>query len=214
MTTMELPYFFSCPAAEPPWPGAVVIHEGIGLTPQILRLAERLTAEGYAVCAPNFFFRSFVRSGGPEPSDFWPMINAITPEQLKGDLVDAIGHLRDAGASSIGVTGFCMGGWFSYRAALWARELGVQAAAPFYGGHVAEELGEPACPTLLFFGGRDEYIPTEDIEAVRQHHGDSVIVYPDAEHGFMRDGSPNYDEASATDAWTRLLAFFGEHLHI
>ena len=28
----------------------------------------------------------------------------------------------------------------------------------------------------------------------------------------MRDGSENYDEASAADAWSRLLAFFGEHL--
>jgi dienelactone hydrolase len=28
----------------------------------------------------------------------------------------------------------------------------------------------------------------------------------------MRDGSENYHEASATDAWNRLLAFFGEHL--
>ena len=28
----------------------------------------------------------------------------------------------------------------------------------------------------------------------------------------MRDGSANYDEASATDAWKRMLAFFGEHL--
>ena len=31
-----------------------------------------------------------------------------------------------------------------------------------------------------------------------------VVVYEDAGHGFMRDGSPNYDEAAATDAWARL----------
>ena len=173
----------------------MLIHEGMGISPQLLRFAERLTAEGYAVCAPDFFFRS----GGPESGDFMQMIGAITPEQLKGDLADGVRHLRDAGASSIGVTGFCMGGWFTYRAALWARELRVQAAVPFYGGGIAGELGDPACPALLFFGGRDEYISTEDIEAVQRHHGDAVIVYPSAEHGFMRDGSPNYDEASATD---------------
>jgi carboxymethylenebutenolidase len=65
---------------------------------------------------------------------------------------------------------------------------------------------------LLLFGGNDAYIPPSDIEAVRAHHGDAVVVYPGAEHGFMRDGSENYDEASATDAWGRLLDFFGEHL--
>lgn len=208
MATMQLPYFFSRPTTEPPWPGVVLIHEGMGISAQLLRFAERLTVEGYAVCAPDLFFRS----GGPESGDFAKMIGSITPEQLQGDLADSVGHLRDAGASSIGVTGFCMGGQFTYRAALWARELGVHAAVPFYGGGIAGLLGEPACPTLLFFGGRDEYISTEDIAAVQRHHGDAVIVYPEAEHGFMRDGSPTYDEASAADGWKRLLAFFGEHL--
>jgi dienelactone hydrolase len=28
----------------------------------------------------------------------------------------------------------------------------------------------------------------------------------------MRDGSDSYDEAAATDAWRKLLAFFAEHL--
>jgi dienelactone hydrolase len=28
----------------------------------------------------------------------------------------------------------------------------------------------------------------------------------------MRDGSPNYDEAAASDAWTRLLEFFDASL--
>ena len=51
-----------------------------------------------------------------------------------------------------------------------------------------------------------------DIEAVKARHGDAVVVYHGAEHGFMRDGSENYDEASATDAWLRLLGFFDEHL--
>jgi carboxymethylenebutenolidase len=208
MAAIQLPYFLSLPSAEPPFPGVLVVHEGGGMSAQLLRLSERLAAEGYAVCAPDFFFRS----GGPEAAHYTDLIGSITPEQLKGDLATATGHLRDAGASSIGVTGFCMGGWFTYRAALWAKDLGVQAAVPFYGGGIAREIADPGCPTLLFFGGRDEYIPKEDIEKVRRHHGNDVIVYPDAEHGFMRDGSPNYDEASATDAWKRMLGFFGEHL--
>ena len=208
MAAIQLPYYLSLPRAEPPFPGVVVVHEGNGMSAQLLRFCERLAAEGYAACAPDFFFRS----GGPEAADFAELIGSITPDQLKGDFATGIGHLRDAGASSIGVTGFCMGGWFTYRAALWADDLGVQAAVPFYGGGIAREIADPGCPTLIFFGGRDEYIPADDVEKVRQHHGADVIVYPNGEHGFMRDGSPNYDEDSATDAWKRLLAFFGEHL--
>lgn len=208
MAGLQLPVFVSLPDAAPPFPALLVVHEGTGLSAQLLRLSERLAAEGYAVCAPDFFFRS----GGPEAADFMDLIGSITPAQLKDDLATGIGRLRDAGASSIGVTGFCMGGWFTYRAALWAKELGVQAAVPFYGGGIAREIADPACPTLLFFGGRDAYIPAADIEIVQRHHGNDVVVYPDAEHGFMRDGSPSYDETSATDAWKRMLAFFGEHL--
>jgi carboxymethylenebutenolidase len=207
--TIQLPLFLALPAEPPPWPGVVVIHEGGGISPQLLRFAERLAGEGYAACAPDVFFRT----GGPEATDFMTMIGAVTPEQLRGDLSAAATHLRDAGATAIGVTGFCMGGWFTYRAALWARGLGISAAVGFYGGGIARELGEPECPTLLFFGGRDEYISDDDIEAVRAHHGDRVIFYEDAEHGFMRDGSPNFHEQHATDAWKRMLDFFGQHLH-
>ena len=80
----------------------------------------------------------------------------------------------------------------------------MQCAVPFYGGGIAGRLGTPTCPTLLLFGGRDDYIPTEDIEAVRAHHPDETVVYPDAGHGFFRDGSDSYDESAAADAWHRL----------
>jgi dienelactone hydrolase len=46
---------------------------------------------------------------------------------------------------------------------------------------------------------------------VQAHHPDTV-VHPEAGHEFMRDGSDDYDEAAATDAWSRLLAFFETHL--
>ena len=39
-----------------------------------------------------------------------------------------------------------------------------------------------------------------------------MIVYPEAEHGFMRDGSDSYHAESAADAWERMLAFFAKHL--
>ena len=64
---------------------------------------------------------------------------------------------------------------------------------------------------MLFFGADDPYIPVADIEAVQAHHA-STVVYPGATHGFMRDGSESYDEAAATDAWARLLAFFARTL--
>ncbi|HEY8217234.1 MAG TPA: dienelactone hydrolase family protein [Acidimicrobiia bacterium] len=205
-TEIATPMFTARPTSDPPWPGVIVIHEGNGMSPQLLRFCERLAREGYATAAPDLFFRS----GGSEAADFATLIGALRPEEVRADLDGAVAALRAEGASAVGITGFCMGGSIAYRAALV--DVDVACAAPFYGATIGQELGAPHCPVLCFFGGTDEYIPPEAINAVRAHHGDDVIVYPDAGHGFMRDGSPNFDEQAAADAWTRLLAFFAQHL--
>jgi carboxymethylenebutenolidase len=205
VTEIALPYFLSHPAIEAPWPGVVVIHEGNGITAQLLRVCQRLSAAGYAAIAPDLYFRA----GGTESGDFAKLMGSLDVTQVRSDLEHAATILRGIGASSVGVTGFCMGGLFTYRSAVASQEF--DAAAGFYGARIAAELATPKCPTLLFFGGRDPWIPEADIEAVRAHHP-STVVYPEATHGFMRDGSDSYDAAAATDAWARLLAFFAEHL--
>jgi carboxymethylenebutenolidase len=203
---IALPYFVATPAAPPPWAGVIVIHEGPGISPQLLRVCQRLAAEGYAAIAPDLFFRS----GGTQAGPYSDLITSLVPDEIRGDLGIAAAHLRELGAVKIGVTGFCMGGALTYRAA--TSDLDVSCAASFYGARISLEKGRPKCPVLIFYGGDDEYISPEEIAAVQERHGDDVVVYPTAQHGFMRDGSDNFDEAAATDAWKRLLAFFGEHL--
>jgi carboxymethylenebutenolidase len=205
MAPITLPYFLSLPDAEGPWPGVVVIHEGGGISPQLLRVCQRFAGEGYATIAPDLFFRS----GGTDAADFATLMGALVPEQVLADVEASAGILRNLGAGKIGVTGFCMGGRYSWHTALHGH--GFAAAVGFYGGGIASDLGVPRCPTLLFFGGQDPYIPPADIARVAAHHPDTV-VYPEATHGFMRDRSDSYDEPSATDAWARTLAFFGQQL--
>jgi carboxymethylenebutenolidase len=200
-----LPYFLALPEESGPWPGVVVVHEGGGISPQLLRVCERLAGEGYAAIAPDLFFRS----GGTEAADFATLMGALDPEKTLADVTKAADTLRRLGAAGIGVTGFCMGGRYAWYTAVQGH--GFAAAVGFYGGGIAAELGEPQCPTLLFFGGQDPYIPPGEIEQVAHHHPDT-IVYPEASHGFMRDRSDSYHEKSALDAWARTLAFFGEHL--
>jgi carboxymethylenebutenolidase len=201
MPEIALPYFLSLPATPGPWPGVVVVHEGNGMSPQLLRVCQRLAAEGYAAIAPDLFFRV----GGSGGADIPTMMGAVRD----ADIEEAAGILRAAGAGKIGITGFCMGGQFSWHMAVTSTTFA--AAAGFYGARISTELREPNCPTLLFFGDTDEWVPMTEIDKVRAFHPDT-FVYEGAEHGFMRDGSENYDEAAATDAWSRVLAHFGEHL--
>ena len=74
-------------------------------------------------------------------------------------------------------------------------------------------LGEkPKAPVMFHFGEMDKSIPPEAV----QKHRDmlpqmDVFTYP-ANHAFNRDVGPQYDEASATLAYQRTLAFFDKHL--
>ena len=207
MGDIAVPFFMPTPAAPPPWPGVVVVMEGNGISPQLLRVCERLAAEGYAAVAPDLFWRF----GGSNPEAAGEHYTQLRHSDGRDDIRQCVAWLRAIGAPKVGITGFCMGGRLTYLAA--TRGVDVDCAAPFYGAGIAQALGDPSCPLLAFFGGTDEWIPTDDIEAVRARHGDDVVVYPGAGHGFMRDGSDSYDEAAATDAWKRLLDFLSTNLH-
>ena len=202
-----VPFFLARPPAFPPGPGVVVLMEGTGISPQLLRVCERLAAEGYVALAPDLFHHL----GGSDPDRLPEQFLALQREDALADIRACVAELRELGATTVGLTGFCMGGRLTYEAATDA--VDVDAAAPFYGARIGRRLGEPRCPLLCFFGGTDEYVPGDEIAAVQVHHPGRVVVYPEAGHGFMRDGSPSYDEPAATDAWGRLLDFFAEHLH-
>jgi carboxymethylenebutenolidase len=205
MVDILVPYFTALPASPPPWPGVVVVMEGGGISPQLLRVCQRLAHEGYATIAPDLFWRF----GGSDPAKAMEHYPVLSHSDGRADIVECIGWLRAIGAGKIGITGFCMGGGYAYLAAVSGD---VDAAVPFYGAGIAQHLDTPQCPLLACFGGHDEWISRDDIARVEQHHPGEVIVYEDAEHGFMRDGSDSYNEAAANDAWRRLLAFFGQHL--
>ena len=59
MTELALPAFTVAPADAPAaGPGVIVVHEGNGMSAQLIRFSERLAREGYRVIAPDFFSRS------------------------------------------------------------------------------------------------------------------------------------------------------------
>ena len=208
MASFPVPFFLARPAAGTAGhPAIVVIMEGNGMSQQLLRVCQRFAHEGYTAIAPDIFHHFGGSDGDRAMAEGW--YTKMNIDAALDDIRESIRFVRDGGATSIGITGFCMGGMFTYLAA--TRGLDVQAAVGFY-GRIADKLGTPACPHLHFFGGNDPYIPMADIEKARAHHPNDVIVFDDAEHGFMRDGSENYHPDHAPVAWKRTLEFFAEHL--
>src|SRR5262249_59372343 len=118
----------------------------------------------------------------------------LRPAGGRADIVEVVARLRDLGAATVGITGFCMGGGSAYFAAVSG--VDVDASAPFYGGGIAQHLGEPYCPLLCFFGGHDEWIPRDDIAAVEEGHPGAVVVYEEPGPRFLGDATARLHDAA------------------
>jgi carboxymethylenebutenolidase len=205
MANIAVPYFCARPV-DPSSAGVLLFMEGNGMSPQLLRVAQRLAAEGYHVVAPDVFHR--FGGSDPERSMADGHIWKLTDDEVLADMRECVATLRGFGCTRIGATGFCMGGRLSYLAATNGL---VDAAAPFYGVNMSA-LPAPTVPLAISMGSLDKYVPPEDLAALIARHGDEIVVYADADHGFFRDGSPVYEPYAATDAWQRVLALFGANL--
>jgi carboxymethylenebutenolidase len=108
-----------------------------------------------------------------------------------------------------------MGGRLAYLAAATA---GVDAAAPFYGGGIHQQLERVAsitCPMQFHYAGHDDHIPPEAVDNVRQAFAGKaaeVHVYPGSMHGFNCWSRASYHAPSAALAHGRTLQFLAQHL--
>lgn len=210
------------PEGEGPWPGVVVIHDAIGYDSDNESISRRIAAAGYLAITPNLYSR-----GGRARCITRVFRELLTKRgRALDDILAARDHLRTMPqcTGTVGIAGFCMGGQF----ALILSPKGFAASAPFYGTplprHLAATL-DGACPIVASFGRRDPLgigAPAR-LRRVIEENGISanIKVYPDAGHSFANQlpGQPllritgfGYNEAATEDAWSRVFAFFGEHL--
>jgi carboxymethylenebutenolidase len=193
----------------PPVRGVVVAPDVMGLRPLFDGLCARLAAEHrWAVCAPEPF------PGREHLPREERAVGSNPDERTVGDLVAAADQL---GVEPVAVMGFCQGGMWAFKAAATGR---FDKAVAFYGlvkvpdpgpGHAQplEHLARPgAAPVLAIAGGRDTFVPVEDLAGLRALPNVEVVFYPDAEHGFVHDPDrPAHLPEQAADAWRRVVAF-------
>jgi carboxymethylenebutenolidase len=200
--------------------GGVVLHPDVmGVRPLFDDLCRRVATHGYLVCCPEPFARAprDVRDTDDSAARL-AYLPQLDDELQLGDLAAAADLV---GLPDVSVLGFCMGGMQTLKAAATGR---FRRAVPFYGmirlpeawrgGGLREPLDTSAdvCPTRAIFGGADPFTPPEDIEALRTVWRDrddcTIVVYPDAEHGFVHvPERPAHRPDDAADAWRRTLAF-------
>ena len=198
----------------------VVIQEIFGVNSHIQAVTDRFAAQGYLAIAPAMFER--VTPGvnlGYQPDDMTAGMglkaaatNLPSPGVMQ-DIQAAIDYAAKESGGKVGVIGFCWGGLLTWQSACTLN--GISAAAPYYGGSMTAALEvarTPKCPVMAHFGEKDHYITMDSVQAFAAAHPEVTVHTYDADHGFNCDQRASYNEAAATLARSRTLAFFAEKL--
>ncbi len=223
-----MPCHLAKPASGGPYPGVIVIMEAFGLNDNIRAITDRFAAEGFVALAPNIYFRQPNNvCGYNDMPNAMRLMGSVKDDEVTGDVQAAINYLKTLKEvkPKFGITGFCMGGKIAFLTA--CRIADINASAPFYGGGMVtpgssgkapiDYVDGLKAPVLAFFGGKDAFIPMDQVEKFKstlQKAGKQaeVIVYQDADHGFMCDERPVYHPAHAKEAWEKTVAFFKKNL--
>jgi carboxymethylenebutenolidase len=203
------------PDAPGPHPGVVVIHEIFGLNENIKDIAGRFADQGYAALAVDLFGG---RNRAVCMARFMTGMLAGSVDRFGiADLKAALTHLAglpEVDPRRIGAIGFCLGGGF---AIAWAcTDDRLKAIAPFYGANPRPlDAVQRACPVVGSYPEKDFTAGAgRALDKALDRHGiaHDIKIYPGADHSFFNDTGRAYDKAASDDSWSRVLAFFGQHL--
>jgi carboxymethylenebutenolidase len=204
------------PSGEPK-PAVVVIQEWWGLNDHIKDVANRFAEQGYVALAPDLY-KGVVAT---EPDEAMKLVMELDMAEAAREIQHAIDFLQGqdyVAGEKVGIVGFCMGGGLALQTALAEDNLG--AAVAFYGRPLApDQAGQVKAPVLGLYGAADQGIPVADVQTMEKGLADAGIqhevqIYDGAGHAFFNDTAQSYNEAAATDAWQRTLAWFQEHLAV
>ena len=197
------------PASHSPTRGLVIAPDIFGLRPLYDDMAQRLADEWQmVVCAVEPFPNREL------PPDIEPRFNAVPSIDDARHLSDLIEGADATECVTVSLLGYCLGGMYCHKA---SRSDRFDRIVSFYGmirvpdAWRSATQGEPreylrtghADRVLAIVGGRDQYTPAPDVDAL-EATGVSVVRYPDAEHGFAHDASrPAHRIDDAADAFRR-----------
>lgn len=196
-------------------PGIVVIQEWWGLVDHITDVCDRFASQGFVALAPDLYHGETA----DEPDEAQKLAMSLELDRAARDMSGAESFLRGhdrVSPKKVGTVGYCMGGALTL---VLASIAPIDACAPYYGLPNLRPEGEPdyakiTCPVQGHYATRDGMFPPDTArEVFEKIAGPAEVHEYDADHGFFNDTNPGvHDPDAASQAWTRTLAFFREHL--
>ena len=202
-------------------PGVLLSHYQHGLGPFTYRNAKYLASQGFVVVAPDHYHHT------PGETDLAKRKAGLIDTRLIADMQSATAYLRAHRRVLPEVTaimGHCMGGRQTLLGAATVPDF--RCAIVCYGGGVMraqgkgptvfERLRDIRCPVAGFFGAEDTHPPANEVREIETELRRCGVetdfhIYENTGHAFMDPDQTRYVEASASDAWMRIIAFLKKH---
>jgi carboxymethylenebutenolidase len=214
-------------------PGVLFLMDAFGLRDRIEEMADRVAERGYAVLAPNVFYR-----GGRAPvlafpdmtddgarAEFMqnvrPLMAELTSERVAADGAAYLDALAEVADEPFAITGYCMGARLGWRIAA-AHPDRVAALAGFHGGGLVTDAPDSphhsagALRAEVYLGHADE---DPNMTPEQQAALDNALtvagvrhrseLYAGARHGYTMADTPVYDEQAAERHFAALFDLLG-----
>lgn len=204
------------PDGDGSFPAVIMIHEFYGLNQSIVSKADLLAQQGYLVIAPDTFRGS---TTAWIPRAIYQVIST-KPENVNADLDSVYAWLEsqpEVDAARTAIAGFCYGGRTSLVYSLHNNKLA--ATVIFYGSPEtdAEILKNLPGPVLGIFGGADQSIPVEDVNAfdaalTKAGVPHEVTIYDGQPHAFVHDAEGIRAGGAQAEAWNQMVDFLDANL--
>lgn len=219
------------PEGDGPHPGLVIAqhlpiaHEGLEKDPFTLDCGEQFAKAGYTCVIP------FVFHWWPPETDIAVKREEFRDDRCVADMDAAftlLAGMDSVDENRIGIIGHCWGGRVGWLHA--CHNANYKALVTLYGGRIKLGMGAGAtppiemagnipCPVMGIFGNEDQNPSPEDVDDLAAALTEAGVPhefhrYDGAGHGFQDFVNPDrYREDQAKDAWTKIGAFFNQHLN-
>jgi carboxymethylenebutenolidase len=221
-----MPAFLVRPAIGGIDAGLILLHERYGLVQHTQDLARKCADDGFAVLAPNLFFRHPDQAALNAGDSRYDLTDPEAVELL-GAAIEALQSETGLSPDRIAVAGYCQTGRHPL---VFAAEQDIAAAVVWYGAAAKREwlvnerqpkpldeiIARLRCPVFGAFGAADHIIALDDVRRFRNALEERRLsydmhLYEGAPHGWLNDTMPGrYRKEQADAGWAAQQKFLRE----